>query len=104
MGCELTEAFRDTRVYPIDLCRFSSVRGISIALFCTSWVTVIMSHGPTEVIGAIGFDMFTTFALDQLSQFFIVLLAVIFVSRIRRRRVGLIVSIVAIFCSGVLLL
>jgi hypothetical protein len=103
MDCELTDIFREKGVWLCDMWRFGSTRPVTRALICISFLAVVMAHGPATVIEGIGFDMFTTALSDQLSQFFIVLLAVIFINNISRKRVGSIISLIGCGCSLILL-
>lgn len=55
-------------ITPVDLLRFPSLRVISICCSIISFMTYAMYYGPTLIIGDIGFNIYVSSFMIQLSE------------------------------------
>jgi hypothetical protein len=68
IDCQIAEDFKDKYITPIDLCRFPSLRIITITCSIISFMTYAMYYGPALIIDDIGFDIFVSSYLVNLSE------------------------------------
>jgi hypothetical protein len=87
----------------VDLCRFPSLRIITITCSIISFMTYAMYYGPALIIDDIGFDIYISSYMVNLSELITFLPAYLFIEKIKRRSLGMILFLVAI-CSSLALL
>ena len=67
MDSQITEDFKDKYITPIDLCRFPSLRFTTISLSIVCFMTYAMYYGPTLIIDDIGFNIYISSYMVNLS-------------------------------------
>lgn len=98
MEYQLVQEFKDKIITPIDLCRFSSLRGAAVACCVLAFFTYAMYYGPALIMEEVGFNIFLSGALVQLSEIISYLPAYAYIQKIQRRKTGIILfSIASVF-------
>jgi len=65
---QMNEDYNDKYITPIDLCRFSSLRTITICCSIVSFMTYAMYYGPSLIIDSIGFNIYISNIMVNLSE------------------------------------
>lgn len=99
----MADDFKDKYITPVDLCRFPSLRIITITCSIISFMTYAMYYGPALIIDDIGFDIYISSYMVNLSELITFLPAYLFIEKIKRRSLGMVLFLVAI-CSSLALL
>lgn len=99
MDCQITEDFKDKYITPIDLCRFSSLRIITITCSIISFMTYAMYYGPALIIDEIGFDIYVSSYLVNLSELVTFVPSFFLIEKIPRRMTGIIMFTIAGVCA-----
>ena len=63
----MVEEFKNKLITPLELCRFTSLRVTTIMCCFLSFVTYAMYYGPALIIDEVGFDIFVSSVMIQLS-------------------------------------
>ena len=86
----MTEDYSGKYVTPIDLCRFPSLRVITICCSIASFMTYAMYYGPALIIDEIGFNIYISNIMVNLSELVTFLPAYLFIEKIERKKWGMI--------------
>jgi branched-subunit amino acid transport protein len=98
----MIEEFKDKIVTPLDLCRFSSLRIATITCSFLSFVTYAMYYGPALIIDEVGFNIFVSSFMIQLSELVSYIPAYAFIEKMKRKKLGIILFSIASFVSFIL--
>jgi hypothetical protein len=90
-------------ITPLDLFRFKSLRLITICGGIACVATYMMYYGPILIVGQIGFDIYTTNLVLNLSDLLVYYPLFLIIDKIRRKKSGIILLSIASALSGVLI-
>jgi hypothetical protein len=79
---QLDEDYQGKLITPIDLCRFSSLRTITICCSIASFMTYAMYYGPALIIDEIGFNIYISNIMVNMSELVTFLPAYLYIDRI----------------------
>lgn len=82
--------YEDKYITPLDLCRFPSLRIITICCSIASFVTYAMYYGPALIIDEIGFNIYISNIMVNMSELVTFLPAYLYIDKIERRKGGII--------------
>jgi hypothetical protein len=99
---QLVADFKDKIISPIDLCRFSSLRGAAVACSVLAFFTYAMYYGPALIMDEVGFNIFFSSTLIQLSEILAYIPAYVYVQRLPRRKTGIVLFTVVAVLSFIL--
>ncbi len=102
MDNQIADDFKDQYITPIDLCRFPSLRIITITCSIISFMTYAMYYGPALIIDDIGFDIFVSSYLVNLSELVTFVPSFFLIEKIPRKLMGIILFLAAGVCALVL--
>lgn len=87
---------------PLDLLKYSSLRPITICSCTICFILYAMYYGPVLIIDEIGFDIYVSSFIVQLSELVIFVPAYFYIERIPRKLMGISMFSVAILTAGIL--
>lgn len=99
MDEQMAEDYQDKYITPIDLCRFPSLRVITVCCSIASFMTYAMYYGPALIIEDIGFNIYISNIMVNMSELVTFLPAYLFIDRIERKKWGIILFSVASICA-----
>lgn len=99
MDNQIAGDLNDKYITPIDLCRFPSLRLITITCSFISFMTYAMYYGPALIINDIGFDIYVSSYLVNLSELVTFIPSFFLIEKIPRRRTGMVLFVVAGVCA-----
>ena len=70
MAEQMTDNYDSKMITPLDLCRFPSLRSITICASIVSFMTYAMYYGPALIIDTIGFNIYISNYVVQASELF----------------------------------
>jgi hypothetical protein len=83
----------------IDLCRFGSLRVTTICACFVSFMTYAMYYGPALIIDQIGFSIYVSNVVVNLSELVALVPSYLFIEKIARKKWGIILFSICSFCS-----
>ena len=86
-------------ITPIDLCRFPSLRRITICASIISFMTYAMYYGPALIIDSIGFNIYISNIIVNFSELVTFIPSYFFIEKIERRRWGMILFTICTICA-----
>lgn len=93
----------DRFITPLDLFRFSSLRIITICCGIAQIATFMMYYGPILIIDEVGFDMYTSNVIYNISDLLTYYPLFLIIGKIKRKKTCLILFGIATIFSGLLL-
>lgn len=91
-----------TKVSPLDLFRFSSLRSTTIISCLLSYIILSMYYGPTLIIDSIGFNTYVSSFAIQISEIIGFIPTYFYIDKAKRRATGLILFLIATASSLIL--
>jgi len=93
------EIFSKANVSPLDLCKFSSLRKITILSSMMSYIIISMYYGPTLIIDTIGFNTYATSLAIQFAELLGFIPTYYFIEKVPRKKAGFILFLVTVVTS-----
>lgn len=90
-------------ITPLDLCRFASLRLVTICMCFLSFALYALYYGPVLVIDKIGFNIYVSSYVVQFSELIVYIPLYFLVNKLQRQRSGIILFSVAAVCASLLL-
>ena len=92
---QLTHNFEGKTVSLLDLCRFGSLRVITICLSLLGFFSYAMYYAPTLIIGQFGFNIYINNIMVTVADTFSLIALVFYVTKIPRRSSSLVFFLIA---------
>lgn len=89
-------------ITPLDLCRFPSLRIITICGSIVNFATYIMYYGPIIIVDTIGFDIYTSNIMLNLADLACYLPSYLIINKQPRRLLGMVLFAIATLMAGLL--
>lgn len=89
-------------ITPVDLCRFPSLRFITITASIVSFMTYAMYYGPALIIDSIGFNIYISQVVVNASELLALIPAYLIIENIERKTWGCIIMVICSVSSLIL--
>jgi hypothetical protein len=87
----------------LDVFRYASLRGVTIAQGLVSMATYLMYYGPTLIVSQFGFDIYTSETVLNISDILVYYPLMVMIDKIQRRKSCIILFLIATVLSGILI-
>ena len=90
-------------ISPLDLCRFRSLRMMTICLCYLAFTVYALYYGPALVIDKIGFNIYVSSFVVQISELVVYIPLYFVVDKVPRQKAGMILFSISGVCASMLL-